>query len=307
MQPPRRRSLRCSGPVMPRASDRAGRDSSRRRCRSLGLDQAATQPPAMSEPQAQQAESAAARNAGASSGASRDAAAGDAGASGTAGRGAAAPNARAASGASRDAAGRNAAGHAGASGTAGRGAAAPDARASSGASRRRSRRRCRNLRRRRSRRNSRQRPSRRWSRPRSSRRRRQSLPCKPWLKTSRCRATPNGPCLSKPSLGTRMDLPGAVFSTADGAAYRGVGRQFKTADGRAALAVYSQRNSQRDTPASYLRKNFVVPTHDRDLRADHARLLRGLGRSGKHDLLQPLQCLGHRRNAALLRPAVSGH
>jgi hypothetical protein len=63
----------------------------------------------------------------------------------------------------------------------------------------------------------------------------------------------------EPSLGTRMDLPSAVFSTPDGPAYRGVGRQFKTADGRAALAIYSQRNSQRDTPASYLRKNFSFP------------------------------------------------
>jgi hypothetical protein len=63
----------------------------------------------------------------------------------------------------------------------------------------------------------------------------------------------------EPSLGTRMDLPSAVFSAADGAAYRGVGRQFKTADGRAALAIYSQRNDNRDTPASYLRKNFVFP------------------------------------------------
>jgi len=63
----------------------------------------------------------------------------------------------------------------------------------------------------------------------------------------------------EPSLGTRMDLPSAVFSQANGAAYRGVGRQFKTADGRAALAIYSQRNNQRDTPASYLRKNFSFP------------------------------------------------
>jgi outer membrane biosynthesis protein TonB len=63
----------------------------------------------------------------------------------------------------------------------------------------------------------------------------------------------------EPSLGTRMDLPSAVFATADGAAYRGVGRQFKTADGRAAVAIYSQRNNQRDTPASYLRKNFSFP------------------------------------------------
>jgi hypothetical protein len=63
----------------------------------------------------------------------------------------------------------------------------------------------------------------------------------------------------EPSLGTRMDLPSAVFSTSDGAAYRGVGRQFKTADGRAVVAIYSQRNDRRDTPASYLRKNFVFP------------------------------------------------
>ena len=63
----------------------------------------------------------------------------------------------------------------------------------------------------------------------------------------------------EPRLGTRMDLPSAVFSMPDGPAYRGVGRQFRTADGRAALAIYSQRNNQRDTPASYLRKNFVFP------------------------------------------------
>jgi hypothetical protein len=63
----------------------------------------------------------------------------------------------------------------------------------------------------------------------------------------------------EPSLGTRMDLPSAVFSMPDGPAYRGVGSQFKTADGRAAVAVYSQRNDKRDTPAGYLRKNFVFP------------------------------------------------
>ena len=109
----------------------------------------------------------------------------------------------------------------------------------------------------------------------------------------------------EPSLGTRMDLPSAVFATADGAAYRGVGRQFKTADGRAALAVYSQRNSQRDTPASYLRKNFSFPratvTYERITRDFFA--VSGVRR--RHDLLQPLQCLGDRRNAPLLRHAVS--
>ena len=56
--------------------------------------------------------------------------------------------------------------------------------------------------------------------------------------------------------GTRLDVPSAVFATPDGPANRGVGRQFKTPDGRASLAVYSQRNDARDTPASYLRKNL---------------------------------------------------
>ena len=56
--------------------------------------------------------------------------------------------------------------------------------------------------------------------------------------------------------GTRLDVPGAVFATPDGPSGRGIGRQFKTPDGRASLAVYSQRNDARDTPASYLRKNL---------------------------------------------------
>jgi len=59
--------------------------------------------------------------------------------------------------------------------------------------------------------------------------------------------------------GTRLDLPSAVFATADGPTTRGVGRQFKTPDGRATLAVYSQRNDARDTPVSYLRKNLMSP------------------------------------------------
>ena len=59
--------------------------------------------------------------------------------------------------------------------------------------------------------------------------------------------------------GTRLDLPSAVFATPDGPTTRGVGRQFKTPDGRATLAVYSQRNDARDTPVSYLRKNLMSP------------------------------------------------
>jgi outer membrane biosynthesis protein TonB len=64
--------------------------------------------------------------------------------------------------------------------------------------------------------------------------------------------------------GTRLDVPSAVFATPNGLAGRGVGRQFKTPDGRASLAVYSQGNNTRDTPASYLRKNLQSARADLD-------------------------------------------
>jgi hypothetical protein len=64
--------------------------------------------------------------------------------------------------------------------------------------------------------------------------------------------------------GTRLDVPSAVFATPNGPTDRGVGRQFKTPDGRASLAVYSQRNDARDTPASYLRKNLQSSRADLD-------------------------------------------
>jgi hypothetical protein len=60
----------------------------------------------------------------------------------------------------------------------------------------------------------------------------------------------------EPRFGTTIDFPSAVFSMADGQAHTGVGPQFKTADGRAVVAVYSQRNREHDTPASYLWKKF---------------------------------------------------
>jgi hypothetical protein len=60
----------------------------------------------------------------------------------------------------------------------------------------------------------------------------------------------------EPELGTRIDVPSAVFSVDDGPALKGVGQQFKTPDGRAVLAVYSQRNKGQDAPASYRKKNF---------------------------------------------------
>jgi hypothetical protein len=55
--------------------------------------------------------------------------------------------------------------------------------------------------------------------------------------------------------GTRIDLPSAVFAESDGPAYRGVGEQFTTPDGRATVAIYSEPNEGRLSPAGYLRRN----------------------------------------------------
>jgi hypothetical protein len=70
---------------------------------------------------------------------------------------------------------------------------------------------------------------------------------------------PEWSALTETGLGTTMDLPRAVFSMADGDAHKGVGRRYKTPDGRARVAVWTERNFSRDTPASYLRRAFVIP------------------------------------------------
>jgi hypothetical protein len=70
---------------------------------------------------------------------------------------------------------------------------------------------------------------------------------------------PRWAAVSEKDLGTTLDLPHAVFTKADGHAHRNVGRRYRTADGRARVAVWTQRNARRDTPASYLRRTFVIP------------------------------------------------
>ena len=70
---------------------------------------------------------------------------------------------------------------------------------------------------------------------------------------------PDWSALAETNLGTTMDLPRAVFSMADGDAHKGVGRRYRTPDGRARVAVWTERNSSRDTPASYLRRTFAIP------------------------------------------------
>jgi hypothetical protein len=61
-----------------------------------------------------------------------------------------------------------------------------------------------------------------------------------------------------PQFGTRLELPSKVFAVHDGPAPRGIGEQYKTTDGRAVLAVYSQPNVGHETPRTYLRRNYRV-------------------------------------------------
>jgi hypothetical protein len=59
----------------------------------------------------------------------------------------------------------------------------------------------------------------------------------------------------EPERGTRIDLPSAVFAESQGPAYRGTGEQFTTLDGRATVAIYSEPNEGRLSPAGFLRRN----------------------------------------------------
>jgi hypothetical protein len=64
----------------------------------------------------------------------------------------------------------------------------------------------------------------------------------------------------EPEFGTRLMFPSGILSRTEGPSPRGTGQTFKSADGRAVLAIYSQRNDDRRAkPASYVRQNFKVP------------------------------------------------
>jgi hypothetical protein len=58
--------------------------------------------------------------------------------------------------------------------------------------------------------------------------------------------------------GTRVEYPAGVFSEEAGAPTIGTGRAFRTSDGRAHLEIYSLLNRDRNTPASYVAKNFSL-------------------------------------------------
>jgi hypothetical protein len=61
-----------------------------------------------------------------------------------------------------------------------------------------------------------------------------------------------------PDFGTQIEYPTGIFSKDEGASEKGIGRRFSSADGRSTFTVYSRANDDRDTPASYLRKNLKV-------------------------------------------------
>jgi len=58
--------------------------------------------------------------------------------------------------------------------------------------------------------------------------------------------------------GMAVDYPANVFSIKDGAAEKGTGDRFRTADGRAQLTVYALPNADGDTPRSYLDRHLLI-------------------------------------------------
>ena len=67
-----------------------------------------------------------------------------------------------------------------------------------------------------------------------------------------------------PDFGTQIEYPAGIFSKDEGASEKGIGRRFTTADGRSTFVIYSRANDDRDTPASYLRKNLKVSRSNLD-------------------------------------------
>jgi hypothetical protein len=68
----------------------------------------------------------------------------------------------------------------------------------------------------------------------------------------------------EPQFGTRLELPSQMFTVHEGPSIKGVGEEYITSDGRAALAIYSQRNLRREAPATYLKRNYKAPRRAMD-------------------------------------------
>jgi hypothetical protein len=63
-----------------------------------------------------------------------------------------------------------------------------------------------------------------------------------------------------PETGANVDFPNEIFTQDAGVPDRGYGRRFQTGDGRANLTVNSITNAENDSPASFLRKHFALPS-----------------------------------------------
>ena len=63
---------------------------------------------------------------------------------------------------------------------------------------------------------------------------------------------------STPS-GLSVPYPANIFNVGAGATERGVGREFRSEDGRSEFSAYSLPNAEGDSPRSYLRKHLLVP------------------------------------------------
>ncbi len=72
-------------------------------------------------------------------------------------------------------------------------------------------------------------------------------------------ATPEGwTAYMNPRFGTTIDYPAGILNQRDRAPANGDGQTFRSADGRATLAIYGMHNVMGDTPKSYVDK-FVDP------------------------------------------------
>jgi hypothetical protein len=58
--------------------------------------------------------------------------------------------------------------------------------------------------------------------------------------------------------GVSVDYPSALFPVDAGPTEKGKGKKFRSADGKSEFAVYSLANTDKDSPAAYLRKNLIV-------------------------------------------------
>src|SRR2546428_10231485 len=60
-----------------------------------------------------------------------------------------------------------------------------------------------------------------------------------------------------PDFGTSIQYPASIFAPA-GKPEKGLGQRFESADGRAALSIYSRPNDAGESPKTYLRHNLRV-------------------------------------------------